>query len=69
MSRGHLAQKKKLENNLAKELEEVEKKLMNVEELMKKYEVGELVTEDFRAIVIIDLRTTDLKEHFTVDHS
>ena len=69
MSRGHLAQKKELENNLAKELEEVEKKLMNVEELMKKYEVGELLTEDFRAIVIIDLRTTDLKEHFTVDHS
>ena len=42
---------------------------MDVEEFMKKYEVGELLPEDFWATVIIDLRTTDLKEHFTVDHS
>ena len=49
--------------SLAKEHEETEQNLVDVEELMKKYEVGELLPEDFRATVIIDLLTTDLKDH------
>ena len=38
---------------------------MNVEELMKKYEVlgGESLPEDLRVTVIIDLCAKDLKEH------
>ena len=49
----------------AKKPEEIEKNLMNVEELMKKCEVlgGEPLPEDSRVTVIIDMCTKDLKEH------
>ena len=50
----------------AKKLEEIEKNLMNVDELMKKCEVlgGEPLPEDLRVIVIIDLCAIDLEDHF-----
>ena len=50
----------------AKKQEEIEKNLMNVEELIKKCEVlrGERLPEDLRVIVIIDLCTKDLKDNF-----
>ena len=46
-----------INNAPAKKPEEIEKKIMNVEELMKKYEVlgGESSPEDLRVTVVIDL--------------
>ena len=54
-----------INNTPAKKPEDIEKNLMNVEELMKRYEVlgGEPLPEDLRVTVIIDLCTKDLKEH------
>ena len=69
MSRGHLAQKKSLENNLAKEHEETEKNLVDVEEFMKKYEVGELLPEDFSGDCNHRFAHHRSEGAFTVDHS
>ena len=54
-----------INNPQAKKPDDIEKNLMHVEELMKKYETmsGEALPEDLRATVIIDLCTKDLKEH------
>lgn len=54
-----------INNPAAKKPDEIEKNLMHVEELMKKYEVlsGQPLPEDLRVTVIIDLCTKDLKEH------
>ena len=54
-----------INNAPAMKPEDIEKNLMNVEELMKKYEVlgGESLPEDLRVTVIIDLCTKDFKEH------
>lgn len=54
-----------INNPQAKDPKDIEKNLMRVEELMKKYEVlaGQPLPEDLRATVIIDLCTKDLKEH------
>ena len=54
----------------AKKPEDIEKNLMNVEELMKKYEVlgGESLPEDLRVTVIIDLRTKKYQGALGVDH-
>ena len=54
-----------INNPPAKKPEDIEKNLMHVEELMKRYEVlgGEPLPEDLRVTVIIDLCTKDLKEH------
>ena len=54
-----------INNAPGKKPEEIEKNLMSVKELMKKYEVlgGEPLPEDLRVTVIIDLCTKDFKEH------
>jgi hypothetical protein len=54
-----------INNTPAKKPEDIEKNLMHVEELMKKYEIlgGAELPEDLKVIVIIDLCTKDLKEH------
>ena len=62
-------------NNLpSKRPDEIEKNIMHVEELMRKYEqlAGEGLPEDLRITVIIDLCTKDLRErleHGTKDMS
>ena len=62
-------------NNLpSKRPDEIEKNMMHVEELMRKYEqlTGEGLPEDLRITVIIDLCTKDLRErleHGTKDMS
>jgi len=54
-----------INNPAAKKPDEIEKNLMHVEELMRKYDVlgGQALLEDLRVTVIIDLCTRDLKEH------
>ena len=54
-----------INNPPSKKPEDIEKNLMHVEELIKKYEVlgGDPLPEDLRVTVIIDLCTKDLKEH------
>ena len=54
-----------INNGSSKRPDEIEKNLMHVEELMKRYEVlaGSELPEDLRVTVIIDLCTKDLKEH------
>ena len=54
-----------INNPAAKKPDDIEKNLMHVEELMKKYEAlgGQALPDDLRVTVIIDLCTKDLKEH------
>jgi hypothetical protein len=54
-----------INNQAAKKPEDIEKNLMHVEELMKKYEVltGVALPEDLRVTVIVDLCTKDLREN------
>jgi hypothetical protein len=54
-----------INNGQAKKAEDIEKNVMHVEELMKKYEVmsGTPLPEDLRVTVIIDLCVKDLREH------
>ena len=57
---------KAITNNIpSKKPNELEKNLMHVEELMKRYELlaGAELPEDLRVTVFIDLCTKDLKEH------
>ena len=57
-----------LNNSLANKHEEIEKNLLNVEELMNECKVlgGEPLLEDLRVTGLVDLRTQDLKEHFAL---
>ena len=54
-----------INNSPSKKPEDIEKNMMHVEELMKKYEImsGDPLPEDLRVTVIIDLCVKDLKEH------
>ena len=58
-------------NNLpSKRPDEIEKNMMHVEELMRKYEqhAGEALPEDHRITVIIDLCTKDLRDVWSTAH-
>jgi hypothetical protein len=54
-----------INNRPAKKPEELEKNLMHIEELIKKYEAlgGAELPDDLKVTLIIDLCTKDLKEH------
>ena len=54
-----------INNPQAKKIEDIESSLMHVEEVIKKYEnlARDILPEDLKVTVIIDLCTKDLKEH------
>ena len=54
-----------INNQPAKKVQDIEANLMHVEELMRKYEslAKEVLPEDLKVTVIIDLTIKDLKEH------
>ena len=57
-----------LNQSAAKKIDEIEKALMNFEDLLKRYDSmsGETLPEDLRVTIALDLCTKDLQEHLEI---